>query len=240
LSIPKAPKGLGPAGRALWRSVLADYWMDGESHKLAILGQACKVTDRIAELEAAMDGQPLTVLGSARQLTIHPLIAEVRSQRGLLASLLKALALPDGEEEDEQAALSRSQQARRAANARWNKGIRRPTSATARPSRLSRPRLRLWPTTSWPCSAGGRAIGRSTRQLNASAAAATKSSSVVSSTYPSHRDARTSTCAGGARPRRRRFSPSVAGSDLDQQGLSPIPAGQAAYGAVEERQTICL
>src|SRR5262245_46378719 len=33
--------------------------MDGESHKLAILEQACKVTDRIAELEAAMDGQPL-------------------------------------------------------------------------------------------------------------------------------------------------------------------------------------
>jgi hypothetical protein len=125
LSIPKAPKGLGPAGRALWRSVLADYWMDGESHKLATLEEACKVKDRIVELEAAMDGQPLTVLGSARQLTIHPLIAEVRSQRGLLASLLKALALPDGEEEDEQqAALSRSQQARKAANARWNKVIR--------------------------------------------------------------------------------------------------------------------
>jgi hypothetical protein len=124
-SIPKAPKGFGAAGRALWRSVLADYWMDGESHKLAILEQAAKVADRIAELEAAMAGEPLTVLGSARQLTIHPLIAEVRAQRGLLASLLKALTLPDGDDDDEhQAALTRSQRARKAANARWNKVIR--------------------------------------------------------------------------------------------------------------------
>jgi hypothetical protein len=125
VSIPKAPKGLGPAGRALWASVLADYWMDGESHKLAILEQACKVTDRVTELESAMEGEPLTVLGSARQLTIHPLIAEVRAQRGLLASLLKSLQLPDGDEEDEhQAALTRSQRARHAANARWNKVTR--------------------------------------------------------------------------------------------------------------------
>jgi hypothetical protein len=94
------------------------------SHKLAILEQACKATDRIAELDAAMDGQPLTVLGSARQLTIHPLIAEVRSQRGRLASLLKALALPDGQEDEEAEeakALPRTQQARRAAHARWGK-----------------------------------------------------------------------------------------------------------------------
>jgi hypothetical protein len=48
-SIPKVPTGLTAPGRALWRSVLTDYWMDGESHKLAILEQACKVTDRIAE-----------------------------------------------------------------------------------------------------------------------------------------------------------------------------------------------
>ena len=39
-SIPKAPTGLTAPGRALWRSVLTHYWMDGESHKLAILEQA--------------------------------------------------------------------------------------------------------------------------------------------------------------------------------------------------------
>ena len=123
MSIPKHPDGLGPAGTALWTSILSDYWLDEEAHKLATLEHACKVTDRIAELEAAMEGQPLTVLGSARQLTIHPLIAEVRAQRGLLASLLKSLALPDGDEDDDEEAraLSRSQQARKAANARWKR-----------------------------------------------------------------------------------------------------------------------
>lgn len=120
---PEGPKGLGTRGRALWKSVLTDYWMDGESHKLAILEQACKVTDRIAELDTAMDGQPFTVLGSAGQVTIHPLIAEVRSPQGLLASLLKALGLPEGDDEEaEQAkAQARTNQARKAANARWNK-----------------------------------------------------------------------------------------------------------------------
>jgi len=70
-----------------------------------------------------MDGQPFTVLGSAGQVTIHPLIAEVRSQQGLLASLLKALGLPEGDDDEaEQAkAQARTNQARKVANARWNK-----------------------------------------------------------------------------------------------------------------------
>lgn len=121
--IPTAPAGLGAPGKALWRSILTDYWMDGEGHKLAILAQACQVADRIAELDAAMARQPLTVLGSARQLTIHPLISEVRFQQGVLASLLKARTLPDGEDTDEaEAADAHSRRARRAANARWNRG----------------------------------------------------------------------------------------------------------------------
>jgi hypothetical protein len=125
---------------------LLDYWMDGESHKLAILEQACKVTDRIAELDTAMDGQPFTVLGSAGQVTIHPLIAEVRSQQGLLASLLKALGLPEGDDEEaEQAkAQARTNQARKAANARWNKRRNpEPTRRTRETAAESRSRTRL-------------------------------------------------------------------------------------------------
>jgi hypothetical protein len=38
------------------------------------------VADRIEELETAMVGQPMTVLGSARQVTINPLIAEECSE----------------------------------------------------------------------------------------------------------------------------------------------------------------
>ncbi|MFF4021467.1 hypothetical protein ACFYY5_01360 [Nocardia elegans] len=121
MSIPKHPAGLGPAGKRLWTTVLTDYWMDGEPHKLAILEHACKVSDRIEELESAAEGEPLTVLGSARQLTIHPLIGEVRAQRGLLTTLLKSLQLPEGEETDEEmdASQKRIARAKKAAAARW-------------------------------------------------------------------------------------------------------------------------
>lgn len=75
--------------------------LEAEPHKVEILSHACRVTDRIAELESAQRSEPLTVLGSARQLTIHPLIAEARFQRGLLAQLLSKLGLPDTDEQIE-------------------------------------------------------------------------------------------------------------------------------------------
>jgi len=122
LSIPKHPKGLGPAGKALWTSVLTRYWMDGEPHKLAILADICKVADRIAELEAGMAGQPLTVLGSARQPVIHPLIDEIRKQQAHKATLLRSLQLPEADEGEEvDKARARSERARHAANQRWKK-----------------------------------------------------------------------------------------------------------------------
>lgn len=120
MSIPKQPKGLGPAGTAFWTNALTRYWMDGEPHKLALLEQACKVLDQIAELDTAMQGQPLTVWGSKHQPVIHPLIAEKRFQQGQFVSLVKALGLPDAEEDDEtEAARLRSERARHAANVRW-------------------------------------------------------------------------------------------------------------------------
>lgn len=120
MSIPKRPKGLGPAGKALWVSILARYWMDGEPHKLDTLADVCKVADRIAELEAGMAGQPLTVTGSARQLVIHPLIDEIRKQQAHKATLLRSLQLPEADEDDEMAkAKARSERARHAANTRW-------------------------------------------------------------------------------------------------------------------------
>lgn len=72
-----------------------------EPQKVEIQTHACRVTDKIAELDRAQRSEPLTVLGLARQLTIHPLIAEVRFQRSLLAQLLGKLALPDTDEQIE-------------------------------------------------------------------------------------------------------------------------------------------
>ncbi|MCB0933293.1 MAG: hypothetical protein KDB71_15515 [Mycobacterium sp.] len=87
----RMPKGFGTAGQKLWKTVLAEYELDYEPHKVEILTHACRVSDAIAELERAARSEPLTVRGSAGQKVIHPLVSEVRFQRGLLSQLLARL-----------------------------------------------------------------------------------------------------------------------------------------------------
>lgn len=87
----RRPRGLKAAGTRLWETVTTEFDLDSEPHKLEILAHACRVSDLITELERAAAKEPLTVLGSARQKTINPLISEVRYQRGLLSQLLQRL-----------------------------------------------------------------------------------------------------------------------------------------------------
>lgn len=93
----KRPKGLGYQARKLWDSVIAEFDLDTEPDKLRILFDACKLADVIDQLEKGMAGEPLTVLGSARQLTVHPLISELRFTRAQLASLLGKLNFSEDE-----------------------------------------------------------------------------------------------------------------------------------------------
>jgi hypothetical protein len=85
-SIPRAPRGLDKAGKELWRSVHTVFDFEDEAHLVATLEQACRTRDEIDRLEAAMEGQPYTVLGSAKQVQLHPLVSEARFQRKALAS----------------------------------------------------------------------------------------------------------------------------------------------------------
>jgi hypothetical protein len=95
---PRMPRGLSAPGKRFWSKTLEVFDLSQDPHRVEILEQACRVVDKIAELEKAQSGQPLTVLGSARQVTIHPLISEVRFQRGLLAQLVTKLGLPETDE----------------------------------------------------------------------------------------------------------------------------------------------
>ncbi len=103
---PRMPQSLGSAGKRLWTTTLDEFEfefefefeLEAEPQKVEILTHACRVTDKIAELKRSQRSEPQTVLGSARHLTIHPLIAEVRFQRGLLAQLL---GLPDTDKQIE-------------------------------------------------------------------------------------------------------------------------------------------
>jgi hypothetical protein len=57
--------------------------------ELILLENTCRTIDRIAELDAALEGQPLVVGGSKGQDREHPLLSESRMQRTLLRQMLR-------------------------------------------------------------------------------------------------------------------------------------------------------
>lgn len=109
-------------GKELWRSIHAVFDFEDEPGKLAVLEQACRTRDEIDRLEAAMEGQPYTVLGSAKQVQVHPLVSEARFQRKTLAELLSRIGLPDNGEPDDPRTRRRAA-GLKAARARWDRGL---------------------------------------------------------------------------------------------------------------------
>lgn len=78
-------------GAAFWRSVTASF--EPESHETALLTEACRTVDALADLDAAVlrDG---AVLGGEGGPRVHPAVVEARLQRANLARLLEAMRLP--------------------------------------------------------------------------------------------------------------------------------------------------
>ena len=96
-TIPAPSKPLGTAGYEFWEDMHTEYDFTVEPDKLMILEQACKTLDVIDELEKDFieKQSSYTATGSARQLTIHPVIAEIRVQRTTFQTLIKSLKLPE-------------------------------------------------------------------------------------------------------------------------------------------------
>lgn len=118
-SIPRAPDGIGRRGRRLWRSVVESF--DLAEGELALLIEACRCLDDIEVLQKAVTDAPTTTTGSRGQEVVHPLRAELRSQRLLLARLVGQLSVPDPEDGGSQwDGLSASARARKAARVRWD------------------------------------------------------------------------------------------------------------------------
>lgn len=126
----RPPNGLETAGKALWRAVLAEVNEAGcalRADEWRVLEDACRSSDRAAQLAAALVGEPLTVPGARGQVVAHPLIAEEMRARALTARLLSQLGLGRPVAKPE---TPRTLQARRAANARWSgAGIGGPVGA---------------------------------------------------------------------------------------------------------------
>jgi hypothetical protein len=88
----RAPRGIGPAGRELWRAVAQSFEL--EDHELQILKQAAVVADRIAALDACVVEDGVIVEGGRA----NPALIESRLQRLALGRLIALLRLPDIED----------------------------------------------------------------------------------------------------------------------------------------------
>ncbi|MGI8680857.1 MAG: terminase [Mycobacteriales bacterium] len=95
---PSPPAGTRAAGRRLWHSVLADY--DLEEHELALLVEATRTIDLLAELDLVVRKEG-AVVESPQGRKANPAAVEARQQRIALARLLAALRLPAGEDGDQ-------------------------------------------------------------------------------------------------------------------------------------------
>lgn len=115
MATPKAPVGLGKAGKAQWSSIAGKYKLRPD--EFTVLEDVCRTSDMILALSEAWadEGSPMTTKGSMGQLVIHPLIAEMDKHRKSRAGFLKQLALPDADD------VPAANQHRDAANTKWSK-----------------------------------------------------------------------------------------------------------------------
>ena len=105
---PRAPKGLGPRGRRLWRQVHAEASLD--AGQVVILEEACRMADRLDELDSIIQGKGVLRLMQFRlqdvfeddderrtvvEVKFNSVLAEARQSQNVLKQLLVSLRLPD-------------------------------------------------------------------------------------------------------------------------------------------------
>jgi hypothetical protein len=120
------PEDLGEAGAALWTDIVADLeegWRF-DAREVALLAEAGRVADDLAELDAAIDRDGRTVPGSRNQVVCHPGLAESRQLRALLLRLLSSLEMQDPVAAIRSATPEQARK-RKAAAARWSRENRR-------------------------------------------------------------------------------------------------------------------
>jgi phage terminase small subunit len=121
LGADNPPAGLKATGLAVWRDFhaeLPDGW-SFDARELQALEAACRLYDRIDELNAAIDKHGVTVPGSTGQLTVNPALPELRQCAGAVVKLLGALQIPDAETGVPESAATK--RGRRAAQVRWSR-----------------------------------------------------------------------------------------------------------------------
>lgn len=113
---PRRPSGLGSRAVRFWDQIVATY--DLRPDEVLVLENACREIDLITRMEAEQRDAGLISEGYNGQPVPAPMLGELRQHRSVLARLLGQLKFPDA---PDQPAETASEQARRAAFARWNR-----------------------------------------------------------------------------------------------------------------------
>lgn len=108
---PRAPKGLQTRGRRLWRQVHGETTLDPA--QVVILEEACRMADRLDELDSIIQGKGVLNLMQFRmgldsgdgsedspikvEVKFNSALAEARQQQNVFKQLLVSLRLPDSE-----------------------------------------------------------------------------------------------------------------------------------------------
>jgi hypothetical protein len=98
VTIPRPPKGAGPSGRRLWRSVQREFEL-GE-HERCLLTAMVRQVDRLDELEELIAAEGLLVTGHGTT-KMHPAVVEARQTAIAVARIAACLRLPAGEEDED-------------------------------------------------------------------------------------------------------------------------------------------
>jgi hypothetical protein len=127
LPAPPPPPGLQAAGTRFWDQLHAEYAFDGSPELTLLVEETARTYDVIARLQAIIDtADTLRTRGSRGQDVAIPELDALRAYRAQFAALVKQLALPgpDDDEDDDtgrDGPMSRSEAGRLAAAARWRR-----------------------------------------------------------------------------------------------------------------------
>jgi hypothetical protein len=91
MTISRAPKGLKSAGSRLWRTVSNEFEL--EQHEMAVLLQACRISDTLDRLQASIDDGEV-IVSSPQGTRANPAVVEFRQQALTLAKCMAALRIP--------------------------------------------------------------------------------------------------------------------------------------------------
>jgi hypothetical protein len=109
--VPDAPEGTGPAGLALWVSIMNRFEL--ADHETSLLVQAVRVADTCEDLQAIVVAEGEMARTRLGEVKTHPALVELRNQRGLLAKLIVALRVPIGDAEVHEAGTTPMRRAQR-------------------------------------------------------------------------------------------------------------------------------